>query len=179
MNALIRWRVWALAAVGVVAMAGSAAPAEEGPGGAPEAQVATPQSAVAQALSQVRRMNAEVNLGAEYFIYVQSASWCGPCNREMPDLVKCYPEMKAANVELILVGRDETWEEAEAFLKRYGAAFPGVHYKDEALLKLPGFELSRGVPQATVVHKSGRVVLDNHGSYAFKWRRIVEDDQQD
>ena len=174
MNRTKQWRVWALAAVCAAMLAGSAAVADDADEGA-----AAAQSPVAQALSATQVMNGAVNPQAEYYIYVQSASWCGPCKKEMPELVKIYPQMQAGHVELILVGLDGTRAEAEAYLQSYSAPFPGVHYKDDALQKLPGFELARAVPHATVVHKSGRVVAKGHGSLALKWRQIVEDDQED
>lgn len=132
---------------------------------------------VAQALSAANVMNAEANLAADYYIYVQSASWCGPCKAEMPELVKIYPQMKAANVELILMGLDGTPAEAKAYLDSYHAPFPGVHFEDPAASSLPGFALSRTVPHATIVDKDGKVIAKGHGSLARKWQQITEDDR--
>lgn len=170
---------WLIAAGCVATVAGSAMATAAEDDAQQESAATTALSPVAQALSKARIMNGSVNLGADYFIYVQSASWCGPCKREMPELVKIYPEMKAGNVELILVGLDGTEQGALDYLQSYAAPFPGVHFKDEALQQLPGFELARAVPQATVVDKQGRVVAKGHGSLARKWQQIVMDDQED
>ena len=177
MSRMIACLAWGL----VAALGAAAAPGAEEIAAAAEnaAQVDAQEGPVAQALSKARVMNGRANLGADYFIYVQSASWCGPCKVEMPELVKLYPQMQAANVELILVGLDGTEQEALAYLKSFGAPFPGVHYRDEALKSLPGFELSRTVPHATLVDKQGRLIAKGHGSLARKWQQIVEDDQEE
>ena len=163
-----------------IALAGSTVAAENGgTAPVPNLQAAAEQGPVAQALSKARVMNGPVNLAADYYIYVQSASWCGPCKVEMPELVKLYPQMKAANVELILVGQDGTEQAAMAYLQSFGAPFPGVHYQDEALKALPGYTLSRTVPHATLVDKQGRLIAKGHGSLARKWQQIIEDDREE
>ena len=132
---------------------------------------------VAQALTQAKILHCDVNLNADYYIYIQSAGWCAPCKREMAELVKIYPEMKAQNVELIVVCQDGTEEEAAAYLKSFSSPFPGVHFK--AADALPGFTLSRTVPHATVVNKQGEVIAKGHGSLARKWLQIITADQED
>ena len=164
-----------LAAGCATALAGSAAAADATAAMEPQASAAL--SPVARALSGVSVMNGEANMQADYYIYVQSASWCGPCKLEMPVLVKLYPEMKAANVELILVGLDGTEPEALKYLQSFSAPFPGVHFK--AADALPGFTLSRTVPHATVVNKQGEVIAKGHGSLARKWLQIITADQED
>lgn len=128
---------------------------------------------VAQALTQAKILHCDVNLNADYYIYIQSAGWCAPCKREMAELVKIYPEMKAQNVELIVVCQDGTEAEAAAYLKSFSSPFPGVHFKDPAVAKLPGFALSRTVPHATIVSRSGVPLAGGHGSLARKWRQII------
>lgn len=35
------------------------------------------------------------------------ASWCGPCMREMPNVVKLYKECKGKNFEIVGVSLDQ------------------------------------------------------------------------
>lgn len=146
---------------------------------APSAPQVAAESPVAQAIAAANVVNAKPNLNADYYIYVQSASWCGPCKKEMPELVKIYPQMQAANVELILVDMDDSAQSALAFLQSFHAAFPGIHYQDPAMKNLPGYAEARAVPHATIVDAKGRLVAKGHGLLALQWQRIIEDDKED
>lgn len=146
--------------------------AESAPAAAPAAQQAPGK--VAQALAQLPTFNGRPAADAQYYIYLQSASWCGPCCAEMPEIARLYPEMRKAKVELILIGCDASPEADLAFLQKYHAAFPGVHYQEEALSTLPGYTPAQGIPDATFVDREGKVILRSHGSAIKYWRRIID-----
>lgn len=43
------------------------------------------------------------------------ASWCGPCRREMPNLVEAYAQYKGKNFEIVGVSLDQdaaAWKES-------------------------------------------------------------------
>lgn len=111
--------------------------------------------------------NTEPNLNAEYFIFLKSASWCGPCNMEMPTVAKAYEEMKqSGKVELILLSHDQTEEKAKGFLEKYGAKFPGL-MKGASIPDLPP---SNGIPNATIMKADGTVIQSGHGSIIRGWK---------
>ncbi len=118
------------------------------------------------------------NTKARYFIYLMSAGWCGPCNAEMPHIVKAYEEMKREGVaELILVDFDGKPEQARAYMDKYGAAFPAV--MESAAPVLPGILPPQGIPSAIIVDEMGNMVKRGHGSITTQWRRhIAEYEQQ-
>lgn len=66
----------------------------------------------------------EPNTKAKFYIYLQSASWCPPCRKEMPKIVEMYPEMKKAKVEIILIGWDRSKEAAQKFSRVSRLLFP-------------------------------------------------------
>lgn len=111
--------------------------------------------------------NPEPNFNAQYFIFLKSASWCGPCNMEMPTVAKAYEQMKASGkVELILLSHDRTEEAAKGFLEKYGAKFP-------ALMKgatLPEIPQGKGIPHATIMKADGTVIEEGHGSIIRGWK---------
>ncbi len=112
------------------------------------------------------------NLSARYYIYLCSARWCGPCNREMPNVVKAYEEMKqSGQVELVFVGVDHEQEDAQAFLSKFGATFPAIMNKQASAL--PGYQKPRGIPSATIVDAEGNVVQRGHGSIVKDWKNII------
>lgn len=62
-----------------------------------------------KAIGKLRTVNGvKPNRKALYYIVFQSASWCGACNAEMPNIAKAYEEMKAAGglVEVVLASSD-------------------------------------------------------------------------
>lgn len=55
------------------------------------------------------------------------ASWCGPCEEEMPVMQKVYEELKEDQVEFVAVNMTigkETIESATQFVKQFGLTFP-------------------------------------------------------
>ncbi len=133
-------------------------------------------SPVAKALSKLHCFNGKPMKDAKYYVYLQSASWCGPCREEMPKIVEAYKEMKAAGIEIILVGRDYSAKEAKDYLKMFKAKFPGFFSDKKDKIELPGFTLSGSVPHATFVDAEGNVLKDGHGSITLQWKEIIPAD---
>ena len=108
------------------------------------------------------------NLKAQYFIFLESASWCGPCNAEMPEVAKAYEQMKASGkVELILLSADSTEAEAKKFLDKYKATFPGLMPKGASVPTLPE---AKGIPNATIMKADGTVIESGHGAIIRGWK---------
>ncbi len=60
------------------------------------------------------------NFTGKYILLDFWASWCGPCRREMPNVVKLYKECKGKNFEIIGISLDqkaEPWKKAVKELK--------------------------------------------------------------
>ena len=47
-------------------------------------------SPVVPAVKKMKRVKGNANAKADYYIYLFSASWCGPCCKEMPNIVKSF-----------------------------------------------------------------------------------------
>lgn len=141
-----------------------------------EATAASPRPAesVPEALQGIITFNGTPSQNANYYIYLQSASWCSPCCKEMPEIAAAYEEMKNNGVELILIGCDDTVEAAQKFLDTYGAKFPGIHYKESELSTLPGFTPAAGIPDATFVDRAGKVIARDHGYIVKLWKQIID-----
>ena len=111
---------------------------------------------------------------AQYYIYLYSASWCGPCKALMPEIVKEYKKMQKKNVEIILIGHDQTPEAAKDYLEHYGAEFPGVLSSSADAKKLPGITAPNGIPAATIVDAKGNVLYSGHGKGALEWKKYCK-----
>ncbi len=127
---------------------------------------------VKEALKQMSFFNGEPNPNAQYYIFLRSASWCGPCRAEMPEIVEIYKDIKASKkVELILWSADNDLEKGKKFLTDHKAPFPGT--MDVSILT----ELKGGssVPHAYVLDKKGKLLLRGHGSILKNWKYATLD----
>ena len=139
----------------------------------PKKKVTGKLNPVIEALSTMDCFNGEPNPRAKFYIYLQSASWCGPCKAEMPKIVEMYPELKKAKVEVILVGYDRTKEDAQKYLETFKAPFPGVMRKEGG--NLPGCELSSGIPYAIIVNSKGKMLQSGHAVGIFRdWKELIK-----
>ena len=109
---------------------------------------------------------------ADYYIYLFSASWCGPCRAIMPEFVAQYPEMNANKVEIILISVDNSAEQAKAYIEHYNAGLPGLHIGSITAQKLPSASNPRGIPNAIIVDAQGKILHQGHGATVLNWKQI-------
>lgn len=106
---------------------------------------------------------------ADFYIYLTSASWCGPCNAEMPQVVEAYRKMReSGRVELILISADRAQEAAVGFMDRYGASFALLPSSGKTQ-QLPGYVPCRSIPHAVILDKDGKQIINGHGSLVMDW----------
>ncbi len=130
---------------------------------------------VVAAMRKIKWFNGKPSKKAQYYIYLQSASWCGPCRKEMPEIAEEYKAMKKdGRVELVLLGGDRSVGAAKDFLKNNKAKFPGVLLKADGVAELPGVRsLPNYFPAAAIVKADGTVVKAGHGSIVKDWRQYT------
>ncbi len=115
--------------------------------------------AVPQALKRVRRVSGRINQNALVYIYLQSASWCGPCRQAMPDIVEEYKKMRRdGRAEIVLIGWDRTADEVKSYIEGYRCRMPAVFREARNVDRLPGFSMASGIPTATMVDADGNVI---------------------
>ena len=136
------------------------------------------KASVLGSLSEMDVFNAEPNKKAKFFIYLQSASWCPPCRKEMPKIVEMYPEMKKAKVEIILIGCDRDKESAQKYLQTFKAPFPGVMLKEGK--DLPGFVKTQGIPHAAFVNSKGQLIEEAFATSGIieRWKEVIKQKPQ-
>lgn len=114
---------------------------------APDKKGKADKNAVGNAIKDITFLtDKKPNPKAKFYVYLQSSRNCGPCNQEMPDVVKQYKEMPKNKVELIFVCRDSAEQDAIEFMKKYGADFPCLMIGSPDVQKLPGFTQSASYP---------------------------------
>lgn len=96
----------------------------------------------------------------KYYIFYYTASWCGPCQKFTPSLVKWYNENKNGNFEIFLISADRGKEAMESYAK--SKKMPWPHLK---MGQLPAFRNEfqhgvRGIPALIVCERDGTVIGD-------------------
>ncbi len=129
---------------------------------------------VAKSLNAVKWRREKPNKRAEYYIYLQSASWCPPCRAEMSEIAAQYEQMRAdGRVELLLISSDKSVDDAENFLDEYSASFPMTLKTEDGIDELTGLTLASGIPHAIIVTAEGDVIKEGHGSIVKNWREYT------
>lgn len=148
--------------------------AEEAP--APAAEQA-PANAVGEALKGVNFItDTKPRYDAKFYIYLTTAGWCGPCNREMPNVVKQYPLMLKKDVQLIMVSADQQPEAATHFMKRNRGDFPCIMGNPTTeTQKLPGYRDTHAIPQAILVDAAGNVITVGPAQGIIgDWQKLIK-----
>lgn len=94
--------------------------------------------------------------GSKVLVLNVWASWCGPCRKEAPELVKAAAQTRARAQFLGINTRDNT-QAATAFAREFGIAYPNFDDPDGTLLldfrDLP----PKVIPTTLVLDAQGRV----------------------
>ena len=83
------------------------------------------------------------------------ATWCEPCEREMPAMERLYQRLSGPDFELVAVAIDEEEADVQAFQDRYGLSFPIVLDLDQ---KVYQSYQTMGVPESLLIDRSGRII---------------------
>ncbi len=112
--------------------------------------------------------------GAKYYIYLFSASWCGPCRAVMPKIVEQYPAMKASGVaDIVLIGNDYSPEAGRAYMEHYETDFPCIMMPDAK--NLPGIVYPKGIPYCEFIDAEGKLIAQGGGAKVVNWKSVIEE----
>ncbi|MCZ0755729.1 TlpA family protein disulfide reductase [Anoxybacillus sp. J5B_2022] len=94
------------------------------------------------------------------------ATWCPPCQREMPDLEKFYNDYKQ-HVEFLSVNltSQDSREKVAPFLQQYGITFPVVLDTKGKILKLYNIQT---IPTTYILDKNGVIRKKVLGPLTYK-----------
>lgn len=83
------------------------------------------------------------------------ATWCEPCEREMPAMERLYAAMPREDFELVAVAIDDAESEVRRFQDEYQLSFPIVLDLDQRIYQA---YQTMGVPESLLVDREGRIV---------------------
>jgi thiol-disulfide isomerase/thioredoxin len=108
------------------------------------------------------------------------ATWCGPCRREIPELVKLHKEFKAKGFEVVGLSTenpDASVNDVRDFVRAYSMDYAvGWISEDVAIALMRG---NGNIPQSFVIARDGRILRRFIGfssvSTPPQLRRVIED----
>lgn len=89
------------------------------------------------------------------------ASWCGPCRKEMPNVVKAYAKYKSKGFEIFGVSLDKekaNWVEA---IKADGITWPQVSDLQQWSSSVVNLYAIQGIPYTVLLDKEGKIIAKN------------------
>lgn len=101
---------------------------------------------------------AEYLKNKKYIALYFSASWCSPCKKFTPKLVKFYKK-KQEEVAVIFVSSDNSEDKMTGYLKKM--PWLAIPYNSTARGRLKALARTRGIPTLVIVDANGKVISDN------------------
>lgn len=101
------------------------------------------------------------------------ASWCAPCKESFPVLARLHAEYGPRGLVVAAVSVDEKAPAAQAFWKRMGAPFPGLHDRELRLVKQVAVPK---MPTSYLVGRDGRVRFVHEGFDSGKSEKALRRD---
>ncbi len=90
------------------------------------------------------------------------ATWCGPCQAEIPNVLKLYKAYHDKGFDVVGISLDEKPEQAEAYVKKAGIPWVTLFNQDETQRgwehPLATYYGITGIPRAILVDQAGNVV---------------------
>lgn len=101
------------------------------------------------------------------------ATWCPPCRKELPHLQKeVYDKLKDnSNFELIILGREHSWEEINKFTSDNNYYMP--FYPDNGR-KAFSLYAKQNIPRNFIIDKEGNIAVTSIGFNEKEFSEIIE-----
>ncbi|CAG4991326.1 Thiol-disulfide oxidoreductase ResA [Dyadobacter sp. CECT 9275] len=96
------------------------------------------------------------------------ATWCGPCNMEMPGIQKLYDKYKNHKSVAFYIISDEDAETVNPFIARKGYQLPFYQYAGTYPEALDG----NAIPRTYIIHK-GKILAEQTGASQWDTPEVV------
>lgn len=106
---------------------------------------------------------------ASAVVYNVWATWCGPCRKEAPELVRSALSLEKSNVRFVGINLRDNDASAAAFERRYRIPYPSISTADagQALLSFGRGLPPNAIPMTLVVDRQSRLAVRIIGPTTF------------
>jgi len=94
------------------------------------------------------------------------ATWCPPCRKEMPDLLKLSRLLPKKRFMVVGLSVDKNLDDVKTFVREHGLTFPVFRDQGGAAIAAPELGVFK-YPETLVVNRQGRVVTKVIGAYPW------------
>jgi len=98
------------------------------------------------------------------------ATWCPPCQAEMPAIQELYDKYKDNDKVIFCMLSNEESSLVKSFIVRKAYTFPVYINK----YRLPDVFKTRGIPATFVISKSGKIVISQVGAASWSGSKMIE-----
>lgn len=104
------------------------------------------------------------NKPTKYYLFYYTASWCGPCQKFTPSLVKFYDENKPSSdeFEIILITSDRDDDAMEGYAKSKGMNWPHLKLSKVKKFKKEFHHPGRGIPNLVLTDLEGNLIKTSY-----------------
>jgi thiol-disulfide isomerase/thioredoxin len=97
---------------------------------------------------------------AKYYLFYYTASWCGPCHRFTPSLVKFYNKYKPANhdFELILITSDKDEKSMEKYAAEMNMPWPQLKLPKAGTFNQEFMQTVSAIPNLVLTDLQGKIL---------------------
>lgn len=93
------------------------------------------------------------------------ATWCKPCEQEMPYMEELYPQYKDKGIEIVAVSLDGTELVVQQFIDKYNLTFPIPHDKKNVVNEL--YKIGP-IPTTYFINPEGEIVEKVEGALSLE-----------
>jgi peroxiredoxin len=99
------------------------------------------------------------------------ATWCGPCNLELPVLQKNIWEKYKDNPDFVLVilGREHSEKEVQDYVKQKNYTMPFAPDPGRKIFKLYA---SQSIPRNVIIGKDGKIIFQSIGYIEEEFKKL-------
>ncbi len=94
------------------------------------------------------------------------ATWCPPCRKEMPDLLRLSQILPKNRFMVAALSVDKNLDDVKAFVREHGLTFPVFWDQDGRTIAEPELGVFK-YPETLVINREGKVVTKVIGAYPW------------
>jgi len=101
------------------------------------------------------------------------ATWCPPCRKEMPDLLKLSQILPKKRFMVVALSVDENADDVRAFVHEHKLSFPVFWDQGGKTITAPTLGVFK-YPETLVINREGRVVTKVIGAYPWAGQDTIK-----